>query len=451
MLVEYRDYLCTLRDNLIRCGVGIEVSNLEDYSDIFYFADRLQDILWFYSILAVANSRYRLKGFVLQLSKTYSSEIKRIIRQEYLEDEQLLREISPEGFLKRHFSEVSEERNEVNYESENIDIWGDEDPDEEEMEEKIDEVILGVPKSNEVISSNIYVTLDMIDEDGWYTYSKTDGQKDSDREEESEDTDEGKDSDEDFPDDLWDDSSDEGILEDDDADFPDESGWGDDDSETDDDADFPDESGWGDDDSETDDDADFPDESGWEDDDDEGISDDEVDFPDESVDSEDEEILSDDEADFPDESGWEDDDEVIDDEADFPDESGWEDDDEVIDDEADFPEDEDSDFPEDDANFPEDEVLDEEDDDADFPDESGWEDDDADFPEDAPLEGDFHKDFQSERSSIRYGGEHKRKLSKKELEEERYGEAIENIAAGVTKLTKSIAGQLKKSFKNTKQ
>ena len=413
MLVEYRDYLCTLRDNLIRCGVGIEVSNLEDYSDIFYFADRLQDILWFYSILAVANSRYRLKGFVLQLSKTYSSEIKRIIRQEYLEDEQLLREISPEGFLKRHFSAVSEERSEVNYESENIDIWGDEDPDEEEMEEKIDEVILGVPKSNEVISSNIYVTLDMIDEDGWYTYSKTDGQKDSDREEESEDPDEGKDSDEDFPDDLWDDSSDEGILEDDDADFPDE--------------------------------------SGWEDDDDEGISDDEVDFPDESVDSEDEEILSDDEADFPDESGWEDDDEVIDDEADFPDESGWEDDDEVIDNEADFPEDEDSDFPEDDANFPEDEVLDEEDDDADFPDESGWEDDDADFPEDAPLECDFHKDFQSERSSIRYGGGHNRKLSKKELEEERYGEAIENIAAGVTKLTKSIAGQLKKSFKNTKQ
>ena len=190
MLGVYRDYLCTLRNGLIREGVGLKINNLEDYSDIYYFGEQLTDVFWFFSVLAIANSRSRLRSFILKLDKRYYSEIRKILREEYLEQAQLLKEISPEGFLEK--KKNSSMVNGMYFEEETSEV-GDLDSTESTKEYE-EESAIGSTEVTEEQKSPVselvkqpaeeqsleYVKLDIADEDGWLTYAgKTDEEPES--------------------------------------------------------------------------------------------------------------------------------------------------------------------------------------------------------------------------------------------------------------------------------
>lgn len=68
MLSDYRAYLLNIRNNLIKCGVDLEVKDISSYEEVFYFGEMLSDLLWFYSVLSIGGSDDRLRGFLFPIN-----------------------------------------------------------------------------------------------------------------------------------------------------------------------------------------------------------------------------------------------------------------------------------------------------------------------------------------------------------------------------------------------
>lgn len=428
----YENYLLMIRDNLIRCGVGLPVKDDYTYEELFNLSEEIDQILWYYRVLAIANSRDRLKDFIFPMDRTYVSYMRNVFYKEYCESKKDRREVTISGLVPntdigheyRDTDEDEEELFEKSFDEEendtngsdrgnrvnsstdhdltnedldeiwgNDDIWGnDEDDSESDSSENESKSSVNTDKSDiehkdsdlkELQDSVIYVTMDMleIDEKGFYVYSTED---DEDAEDEDPFGDDSNDT-------LWgDDDEDSGSVEDmDDSedDFPDRDS---DEEDEDNGSDIPNEededdifSGLGDDepdedvntfenvdDEDNDEDVDFPDND--------DIEDDEDDIPD----NEDDE---DDEVDFPEDENGVDDEDKDEDEDDLF--SAWGDEDESNEDEDDFPsndvDNEDDDFPDlsdEDEDIPEEDVDDEDD----FPDLDSEDEEDSDDAEDFP-------------------------------------------------------------------
>lgn len=82
MLQDYRNYIVNIRNSLIQCGVDVPVSPLSSYREIFYEADRLRQILWFYRVMAVSGSSLALEGFLIDLKGYYKEKM----RQQFYSD-----------------------------------------------------------------------------------------------------------------------------------------------------------------------------------------------------------------------------------------------------------------------------------------------------------------------------------------------------------------------------
>ncbi|MBR3600395.1 MAG: hypothetical protein IKL53_11045, partial [Lachnospiraceae bacterium] len=76
MLQDYRNYIINLRNGLIQCGVDVSISPLASYRELFYEADKLSQILWFYSIMEVSGSPLALDGFFIDLGRYYREEMR---------------------------------------------------------------------------------------------------------------------------------------------------------------------------------------------------------------------------------------------------------------------------------------------------------------------------------------------------------------------------------------
>ena len=76
MLSEYRKYLLRIRNNLIQCGVGFPVESISDYRSLYELGCKLEDVLWYYSVLAVSGSSTALKGFFLPLNGYYKEKVR---------------------------------------------------------------------------------------------------------------------------------------------------------------------------------------------------------------------------------------------------------------------------------------------------------------------------------------------------------------------------------------
>lgn len=68
MLSDYRAYLLNIRNNLIKCGVDLEVKDISSYEEVFYFGEMLSDLFWFYSVLSIGGSDDRLRGFLFPIN-----------------------------------------------------------------------------------------------------------------------------------------------------------------------------------------------------------------------------------------------------------------------------------------------------------------------------------------------------------------------------------------------
>lgn len=85
MLSGYSSYLLNIRNNLIQCGVEVPVTQIQDYSDLCCLEQELDDILWFYRILAISGSEYALKDFFLPLNGYFKERMRSIYYQEFLD------------------------------------------------------------------------------------------------------------------------------------------------------------------------------------------------------------------------------------------------------------------------------------------------------------------------------------------------------------------------------
>lgn len=427
MYQEYQEYILGLRDSLIRSGVGFEILREYSYEDLFYLGEAIGDVLWFYNILAVANSRVKLKGFPIPLGVTYLEKIRGCLYDEYCEENKELAPLRVESYSSALKPEgiTYEDDEEVNIFGEDgaEDTFNDIVEDASDDEESIfgDDIWEeGISEENGLVDTEVeekvYVEINSLptDEDGFYYLPESiekEKEKLYNNTVNSTKVEEGNDSDdeEDFPEisDEWEDLDDFPEIEEDD-DFPEMF-----DDEEEDGEEFPDwsyedeeststEMGT---DSEEDDFPEWSDEIQDSDEDDFPKDMEDDDFPDLFGDGEEgeedfPELLDDeeDEEDFPDLSDGDDNE---DDELEFPD---------MLDDEEDFPEDiveeEELDFPDmsdDEDEFPEipdddeDEFPDWSDDDeeVDFPDLS----EDDDFPDMSDDEEEEYPDWSDDESS----------------------------------------------------
>ena len=142
MLKDYEEYLVRIRDNLIRCGVSLPVKRGYTYEELFNLGENISDILWFYGILAVVNSRARLMGFNWSLDRTLKGKLRSMFYDEYLEGKRSYDEISVEKFLEKKYG------------SQRVSEGYDESDDEDDQEDSgYDPPEQDVPVSPELKSS----------------------------------------------------------------------------------------------------------------------------------------------------------------------------------------------------------------------------------------------------------------------------------------------------------
>ena len=60
MLSEYRDFLVNVRNNLIQSGVEYPIRPMDTYEELFYEAVNLQQVLWYFSVMAIGDDSQEL-------------------------------------------------------------------------------------------------------------------------------------------------------------------------------------------------------------------------------------------------------------------------------------------------------------------------------------------------------------------------------------------------------
>ena len=88
-----------IRDNLIRCGVGLPVKDDYTYEELFNLSEEIDQILWYYRVLAIANSRDKLKDFIFPMDRTYVSYMRNVFYKEYCESKKDRREVTISGLV----------------------------------------------------------------------------------------------------------------------------------------------------------------------------------------------------------------------------------------------------------------------------------------------------------------------------------------------------------------
>ena len=100
MLSDYRKYLLRIRNNLIQCGVEFPVERVSSYRDVFELGCELDEVLWYYSVLAVSGSVDALQGFFLPLNGYYKERLRTLTYKEFANFLKDYDKISVSGKLK---------------------------------------------------------------------------------------------------------------------------------------------------------------------------------------------------------------------------------------------------------------------------------------------------------------------------------------------------------------
>lgn len=160
MLQDYRNYIVNIRNGLIQCGVEVSISPLSSYRELFYEADKLSQILWFYSIMGISDSPLALDGFLINLNGYYKEKMRQKFFSEFQDYYESYKNISILASL------AGEDKDDALVEdAEEFDLFGetsedsesnvvDEVPQEESSNEMFEEVH-GTYLDEENIYSNI--------------------------------------------------------------------------------------------------------------------------------------------------------------------------------------------------------------------------------------------------------------------------------------------------------
>lgn len=99
MLQDYRNYIINIRNGLIQCGVDVSISPLASYKELFYEADRLSQILWFYSVMGISGSPLALDGFFIDLNGYYKDKMRQRFLSEFQDYYDSYKHISKLAYL----------------------------------------------------------------------------------------------------------------------------------------------------------------------------------------------------------------------------------------------------------------------------------------------------------------------------------------------------------------
>lgn len=160
MLQDYRNYIVNIRNGLIQCGVEVSINPLSSYRELFYEADKLSQILWFYSIMGISDSPLALDGFLLNLNGYYKEKMRQKFFSEFQDYYESYKNISTLASLAGEDKDDS-----LTEDADEFDLFGemsedsdptvvDEVPKEEMSTEEVEEVH-GTYLDDENIYSNI--------------------------------------------------------------------------------------------------------------------------------------------------------------------------------------------------------------------------------------------------------------------------------------------------------
>lgn len=212
----YKEYLLTIRNSLIQCGVGLPLKDDYTYEELFELSEVIDQILWYYSILAVSNSRSKLKGFIFSLDDTYMSVMRRMLYSEYCETQKdykglFVEDLESQGRVskenisledddqedalndfrslilsKKENKPVEEDEKSITQfdelDDEEFPDWGDSEDDTEEDEDVQDSSFEKDDSSSEESEEITYISKDSmsVDEKGFYVYDDNEEDEDPD-------------------------------------------------------------------------------------------------------------------------------------------------------------------------------------------------------------------------------------------------------------------------------
>lgn len=163
MLQDYRNYIVNIRNGLIQCGVEVSISPLSSYRELFYEADKLSQILWFYSIMGISDSPLALDGFLINLTGYYKEKMRQKFFSEFQDYYESYKNISTLASL------AGEDKDDALVEdAEEFDLFGEMS---EDSEQSIADEVSQEESSNEVAEEvhgtyldeeNIYSNIDKV-------------------------------------------------------------------------------------------------------------------------------------------------------------------------------------------------------------------------------------------------------------------------------------------------
>ena len=163
MLQDYRNYIVNIRNGLIQCGVEVSISPLSSYRELFYEADKLSQILWFYSIMGISDSPLALDGFLINLNGYYKEKMRQKFFSEFQDYYESYKNISTLASL------AGEDKDDaLDEDAEEFDLFGETS---EDSEQSVADEVPQEESSNEVAEEvhgtyldeeNIYSNIDKV-------------------------------------------------------------------------------------------------------------------------------------------------------------------------------------------------------------------------------------------------------------------------------------------------
>lgn len=136
MLKDYREYIISIRNNLIQNNVDLQEVDLESYSDIFKYSLILSQVCEFYQTLLLMNSEYAIKSKYIT-GESYKEKVRQSCYREFLVFLEGYKKISKGYFILNKVKNSEDNEIVETSDDEIVDLFGDsEDVIEEEEKGK---------------------------------------------------------------------------------------------------------------------------------------------------------------------------------------------------------------------------------------------------------------------------------------------------------------------------
>lgn len=164
MLKDYREYIISIRNNLIQNNVDLQEVDLESYSDIFKYSLVLSQVCEFYQTLLLMNSEYAIKSKYIT-GESYKEKVRQSCYREFLVFLEGYKRISKGYFILNKLKNSESDEVVETSDDELVDLFGDSE-DVVEPEEKGKQTFLNIIEKTSTKNRNVvnYIQSDGVSE-----------------------------------------------------------------------------------------------------------------------------------------------------------------------------------------------------------------------------------------------------------------------------------------------